>query len=51
MNDDTIIEIGCMTMRLVDAKTAGLVDGDDHYSEEGEEGAEASLILRYCLVS
>ena len=30
MDDDTIIEIGCMTMRLVDAKTAGLADGDGH---------------------
>ncbi|WP_295798215.1 hypothetical protein [uncultured Microbulbifer sp.] len=37
MDDDTIIEIAGTTMRLGDAKTAGLVDGEGFYSNDGEE--------------
>ncbi|WP_226661680.1 hypothetical protein [Microbulbifer aggregans] len=42
MTDDTIIEIAGATMRLGDAKTAGLVDGDGFYSDEGEEVEEGA---------
>mgnify|MGYP000235861645 CR=1 FL=1 len=40
MDDDTIIEIAGTTMRLGDAKTAGLVSGDGHYSDEGQEALQ-----------
>ena len=40
MDDDTIIEIAGTSMRLGDAKTAGLVDGDGYYTDEGDESEE-----------